>query len=284
MNPFELKHKIHTVSNIHHVVHSMETLSTMRIIQLRKQAETRKAYLSELETILFSFLHIVPTEITQNVLLQPTKMKLSLLVLVTSDRGFCGSMNQQLLGIARNHVRSIPSLVISIGKKAGNTLIKENVPVIGMISKNLEKTDLSFSQNLASDIVRGFLNFEFDSVFFGYMEFRNLISQRPIVRQVLPIVDQSASYSALRYDYESVYLLPSPKSVFSSLVHKYIDALVYSILIDAATSEQAIRMISMKNASENAEDMIQSMQKKYQKIRQEKITNELIELNNDYLN
>jgi F-type H+-transporting ATPase subunit gamma len=155
MNPFELRHKIHTISNIHHVVHSMETLSTMRIIQLRKQAETRKSYLSELEAILFSFLHIVPTEITQNVLLQPTKRKLSLLVLVTSDRGFCGSMNQQLLGIARYHVRKTPSLVISIGKKAGNTLIKENMPVIGMISQNLEKTDLTFSQNLASNNVGG---------------------------------------------------------------------------------------------------------------------------------
>ncbi len=281
MNPFELQQKIHTVKNIHHVVHSMETLSTMRIMQLRKQADTRKAYLRELETILFSFLHIVPPAITQNFLLQPTKMKQSLLVLVTSDRGFCGSMNQQLLGIARNHIRSHPTVVISIGKKAGNTLLKEGVPVVGMIAKMLEKTDLTFSQNLTSDIVKGFLNQEFDSVFFGSMEFRNLISQKPTVKQVLPVVDQSQKYSSLRYDYESVYLLPSPKKVFSKLVHKYMDAMIYSILIDAATAEQAIRMISMKSASDNAEEMIQTMQKKYQKIRQEKITNELIELNND---
>ena len=281
MNPFELKHKIHTVRNIHHVVHSMETLSTMRIIQLRKQAEMRKNYLFELESILFSFLHIVPTEITQNVLLKPTKMKKSLLVLVTSDRGFCGNMNQQLLGGARVHLKKIPSVVISIGRKAGNTLIKENFPVIGMISQTLEKTDLAFSQNVASDIIQGFMNQTYDSVFFGYMEFRNLISQRPIMRQVLPITNPEKEYATLRYDYESVYLLPSPKSVFSKLVRKYMDAVIYSILIDAATSEQAIRMISMKNASENAEGMIQSMQKQYQKIRQEKITNELIELYND---
>jgi len=190
-------------------------------------------------------------------------------------------MNQQLLGIARNHIRSHPTVVISIGKKAGNTLLKEGVPVVGMIAKMLEKTDLTFSQNLTSDIVKGFLNQEFDSVFFGSMEFRNLISQKPTVKQVLPVVDQSQKYSSLRYDYESVYLLPSPKKVFSKLVHKYMDAMIYSILIDAATAEQAIRMISMKSASDNAEEMIQTMQKKYQKIRQEKITNELIELNND---
>jgi F-type H+-transporting ATPase subunit gamma len=156
--------------------------------------------------------------------------------------------------------------------------IKEGYPVVAMISKTLEKTDLTFAQDLASDIVRGFLNEEYDAVYFSYMEFKNLVVQKPVIRQVLPIIDTKSKDMSLRYNYESVYLLPSPKEVFSRLVRKYMDAIIYSLLLDAAASEQAIRMISMKNATENADEMIQSMQKKYQKIRQEKITRELIEL------
>lgn len=278
MNPFELKQKIKTVQNIHHVVHSMETLATMRIIQLRKLAELRKHYLNDLETILFSFLSIVPPHVTHNVLLTPTEAKKPLLVTVTSDRGFCGNMNQQVMGLSRAHLKKKPSIVISIGRKTGNMFIKEGYPVVAMISKTLEKTDLTFAQDLASDIVRGFLNEEYDAVYFSYMEFKNLVVQKPVIRQVLPIIDTKSKDMSLRYNYESVYLLPSPKEVFSRLVRKYMDAIIYSLLLDAAASEQAIRMISMKNATENADEMIQSMQKKYQKIRQEKITRELIEL------
>jgi F-type H+-transporting ATPase subunit gamma len=282
MNPVELKQKIKTVKNIHHVVHSMETLATMKIIQVRKKADLRKAYLHELENILFSFLSIVPQKITKNVLLAPTKVKNPLIVAVTSDRGFCGTMNQQLIATTRHYLRdNNRASVISIGKKAGNVFLKEDFPVLAMISQSLEKVDLHFSQSLASDIVRGFLNNEYDAVYFCYMQFTNLVSQKPIIKQILPIVKNSDEAFDLRYNYESVYLLPSPKEVFSKLVRKYLDALVYSVLLEAAASEQAMRMISMKNATENADEMIQSMQKKYQKIRQERITLELIELHNE---
>ena len=281
MNLVKLKKKIKTIKNIHNVVHSMETLATMKIMQVRKQAELRKSYFRELEDILFSFLSIVPHDITQNVLLTPTKMKNPLLVVVTSDRGFCGNMNQQVIGLSRTYLRNNISSVISIGKRAGNIFIKEDFPVIAMISQSLEKVNLHFTQSLASDIIRGFLNQEYDSVFFCYMQFKNLISQKPVIKQILPIIKTSDDNYALRYNYEFVYLLPSPKEVFSKLVRKYMDAVIYSLLLDAAASEQAMRMISMKSATENAEEMVQDMQKKYQKIRQERITLELIELHNE---
>ena len=281
MNSMEVRAKMKSVANINHIVHSMETMATMKIMKLRSDAEKRKIYSQTLQQILSGILSLLTEEIPENKLLNTSKQFYQPLLLVfSSDRGFSGNMNPMLLGQSREYLRiNQKARVLSIGKKVGNSLIKEGFNVVAMIDKRLENVDFHFAQNLASDIVKGFLNQEFDSVYVSYMEFSNILKQKPVIRKIIPIEKiPTITESNKKFPYESYIISPSTKSIFSFLVRKYMDAIVFQMLLEAAASEQAIRMMSMKSASENAAKVLQKMQTDYQKMRQEKITRELIEL------
>jgi F-type H+-transporting ATPase subunit gamma len=282
MNSMELRAKMKSVANISHIVHSMETMATMKIMKLRTDAEKRKIYSQTLQQILSGMINLLTEELPENKLLDTkTKDKQALLLLFSSDRGFSGNMTPMLLGQSREFLRLRPGTrVLCIGKKAGNTLIKENFNVLAMVDKKLENVDFYFAQSLASDVVKGFLNQEFDSVYVSYMEFTNILKQRPVIRKIIPIekIPTITTESKKIFPYESYIISPSPKSIFSFLVRKYMDAIVFQMLLEAAASEQAIRMMSMKSASDNAEKVLHKMKTDYQKMRQEKITRELIEL------
>lgn len=281
MNSMEIRAKMKSVANINHIVHSMETMATMKIMKLRSDAEKRKIYSHTLQQILSGILSLLTEEVPENKLLDTSrKNNHPLLLIFSSDRGFCGNMNPMLIGQSRDFLRNTEKArVLSIGKKVGDTLIKEGFNVVAMIDKRLENVDFYFAQNLASDIVKGFLNQEFDSVYVSFMEFTNILKQKPVIRKIIPIEKiPTITDSKKLFPYDSYIISPSTKSIFSFLVRKYMDAIVFQMLLEAAASEQAIRMMSMKSASENAEKVFHKMQTDYQKMRQEKITRELIEL------
>lgn len=285
MNFMEIRSKMKTVSNIHHIVHSMETLATMKIIKLRADVEKRKIYSTTLQQLLSGLITLLSKDLPENALLDSnSKENRSLILLFTSDRGFCGNMNPILIGQTRTFLRErANSRVICIGKKAGNALIQEGFNVLALVDKRLENADFLFAQNLASDVVNGFLNQTYDSVYVSYMSFQNILIQKPTIRKILPIekISQEKRTTKYHHDYESFIISPNPKAIFSFLARKYVDAIMYQILLEAATSEQAIRMMSMRSASENADKVFQKMKQDYQKMRQEKITRELIELSSN---
>jgi len=285
MNFMEIRSKMKSVSNIHHIVHSMETLATMKIIKLRTDVEKRKIYSTTLQRILSGITSLLSEDLPENALLESNKQeKRSLVLLFTSDRGFCGNMNPMLIGQTRTFLREKPnSRIICIGKKAGNTIIQEGFNVLALIDKRLENVDFHFAQNLASDVVKGFLNQEYDSVYVSYMAFHNILIQKPTLKKIIPIEKLSQEVKTTKYhhDYESFIISPNSKAIFSFLARKYLDAIMFQILLEAATSEQAIRMMSMRSASDNAEKVFLKMKQDYQKMRQEKITRELIELSSN---
>jgi F-type H+-transporting ATPase subunit gamma len=280
MNPLEVRSKIKTISGIYHMVHSMETLATMKIMQLRSLSEERKVYAEKIRDMLSMLTQILPPEIPENALLyERARIKNVLLTVITSDRGFCGSMNSDILNLSRSFLKeNSRARIITIGVKAGNILMNEGYNVLAIISEKLEGVDLDFSKRLASDIVKGYLNEEFDEVYFAFMDFTNIVTQTPEILKIIPLQESASDKFLSRYPYEHFIFSPEPKVIFKELVRKYVDAFIYRILLDTAASEQAIRMMSMRNASENASNVLESLRKKYQKLRQEKITRELIEL------
>ena len=279
MNLLEIRSKIKTIDSIYHMVHSMESLATMKIMHFRTLSQERKIYAEKIRKMLLNLTEILPPEIPENALLyRRDKIKNILITVLTSDRGFCGTMNTDILYLSRDFLKQNPNArVITIGVKAGNTLINEGYNVIAVTNKKLEEVDLNFSQNLASDIVKGYLNEEFDEVYFAFMDFVNIVTQTPTILKIIPLKERFEKYSS-KYPYEHFIFSPEPKIIFKELVRKYVDTFVYRILLDTAASEQAMRMMSMRSASDNALRMQKNLKKQYQKLRQEKITQELIEL------
>lgn len=263
------------------MVHSMETMATMKITKLRALSEERKIYADKIREMLLMKTQILPPEITENAILyRREKIRNILLTIITSDRGFCGSMNNDILNLSRNFLKKkTGTRIITIGVKAGNILINEGFNVLAIINERLEEIDLEFSKKIASDIVKGYLNEEFDEVYFAFMDFKSIVSQAPDIIRIIPLQDEISEESYKKmYPYEHFIFSPEPKVIFKELARKYVDTFIYRILLDTAASEQAMRMISMHNASDNASNMLENLKKRYQKLRQEKITRELIEI------
>jgi len=257
----------------------METLATMKIMHFRTLSQERKIYAEKIRKMLLNLTEILPPEIPENTLLHGRgKINNVLITVLTSDRGFCGSMNTDILDLSKDFLKQNPNArVITIGSKAGNALMNEGYNVFAIINKKLEEVDLNFSKNLASDIVKGYLNEEFDEVYFAFMDFENIVTQIPTILRIIPL-EKRIEKPLSKFPYEHFIFSPEPKIIFKDLARKYVDTFVYRILLDTAASEQAMRMMSMRSASDNAFRMQKNLKKKYQKLRQEKITRELIEL------
>jgi len=281
VNPVELRGKMKTVKNIYHVVRSMETLATMKIMKLRGDAEKRKLYASSLHGILTEMHPLLSDISPENALLYTGLVeKKPLLLVITSDRGFSGNMNALVISQARHFLQSHPSASsIVIGRKASNQLEKDGFPPIATVDRRLDNITFTSAQHITSDLVKSYLKGFFDSVYISYMSFENILKQKPVTIKLLPI-EKSNQIKKSRYQYpiESFTILPDLIKVFKALVRKYLDAMLFRVLLEAAASEQAIRMVSMKSASDNAEEVFNQIKQKYQKMRQEKITRELIEL------
>lgn len=282
MNPVELRGKMKTIRNIYHVVKSMETLATMKIMKLRGDAEKRKLYAQSLFELLLEIfpmlLHIEP----ENALLSHgSHDKRALLLVITSDRGFSGNMNALVTSQAKHFLKSHPnSSSIVIGRKAGALFEKEGLNLTAVIDLRLDTISFTHAQTITSDLVKSYLKGYFDSVHIAYMSFENILKQHPVIIKLLPIEKRPALEKKSKYIYpiESYEVVPDTVSVFKAIVRKYLDAMLFRVLLEAAASEQAIRMVSMKSASDNAEQVFNQVKLKYQKMRQEKITRELIEL------
>lgn len=281
MNPVELRGKMKTVKNIYHVVKSMETLATMKIMKLRGDAEKRKLYASSLHNILTEMYPLLSDIPPENALLYTgAGEKKPLLLIVTSDRGFSGNMNVLVMNQARHFIQShLNTNSIVIGRKASLQLDKEGFQQLATVDMRLDTVTFSRAQHITSDLVKSYLRGYFDSVYISYMSFENILKQKPVTIKLLPIEKRLVpKKSGYYFPIESFVILPDLKKVFKALVRKYLDAMLFRVLLEAAASEQAIRMVSMKSASDNAEEVFNQIKQKYQKLRQEKITRELIEL------
>ena len=132
---------------------------------------------------------------------------------------------------------------------------------------------------ISRSTIDGFETAKYDEVYVGYSQFVNLMRQEPTLLRILPIAPEdyeteaASAYQQVDYIYE-----PDPDGVLSTLLPRFIEAQVYRALLESIASEHSARMIAMRNATENAEEILQDLTLTYNKVRQTAITNEVIEI------
>jgi F-type H+-transporting ATPase subunit gamma len=216
--------------------------------------------------------------------------KRSLLMVVTSDRGFCGAFNSNVIRAAVEHINKQmatpsgpePVGLACVGKKGIDFFSKR--PQYTIREKRLgifNQLVYAEAQSLARSLVAGYLAGEYDRVEIIYNEFKNVAQQRIVVEQFLPVPAEVAKeeekkgkhHQATDYIYE-----PSPEKILGALVPKYLDFQVWRVLLESYAAETGARMAAMENATENASELILSLQLAYNKARQAAITKELLEV------
>jgi F-type H+-transporting ATPase subunit gamma len=212
----------------------------------------------------------------------PRELRRVAIVVVTADRGLCGSFNSNLIKAAVHRMESAYSgwnaegrvTVFCVGKKGAEYFGKRAYRVGERFVGLFNALEYAGAQRIARMLMQRYLAGEFDRVEIIYNEFKSISQQKIVVEQFLPVAgDDDAAPEPVDYIYE-----PGRAAILAALLPQHLQFQVWKVLLESNASEQAARMTAMENATENANDLIGSLQLQYNKARQASITKELLEI------
>lgn len=211
------------------------------------------------------------------------------IVLITSDRGLAGAYNSNIirrtLRFMRENSREEARL-IAVGRKGRDLMIRFGRKVVAEFTDLPPRPSALDIAPIARLAIDGFLSGEFDEVYLAYTDFINTLSQDPTIRLLLPIrpgqieskvmseyLGQEQTMSKAEYIYE-----PSPEMLLDTILPRFTELQVYQAVLEARASEESARMVAMRNATDNANDLIGDLTLTYNKARQDAITKEMLDI------
>lgn len=272
-----LRRKVKTIQNITHIVHSMETLSMVKIRALQDKSLRLKPYTEELNNILMELVKRLPNEYLNHPLVKEREIYKTGVLVFTADLGFCGSYNLQIMETLKKFIgdkKSQNLVFYSVGSYAQRYLSSNNFNIRKKYIKFLEDTSFSNAKLLARDLLDDFLNYYMDELFVIYFDFINIAKQEVRIKKLLPLIPIS-----LEEKKEEFFLfLPSLSEILDPLLMDIFETQIHQIMLDSAASEQAFRRFAMKRAHENAQKIYSKLLFQLNQLRQNQITRELLDI------
>lgn len=204
------------------------------------------------------------------------------IIIVTSDKGLCGSFNANISKEARDLARKCQSegkevKVFCIGKKGCDFMRKNNFEVVDRKTNVMNNFDFELALDIGNNIIDKYLAAELDEVHIVYGQFVNMVKQVASSAQILPVVPESGE-GGEDVDSGEFIFEPSVEGLLAELLPKYVKVQIYRGLLDTSASEHAARMNAMDNATKNCDEMVDNLTLVYNKARQASITTELMDI------
>lgn len=277
----EIRNRITSVGSTMQITSAMKMVSAAKlkraqdaIVQMRPYAEKLQEILGNLSATL---------DISDNAYAESRAVNNVLIVAVTSNRGLCGGFNNNIIKRVSHLVNveyaNANPRVLCLGKKIKDTYKKTSVYYINDELAPVEDifSALSFENAaiIANDLMKRFVNKEFDKVVVVYNKFVNAATQNVVTEQILPIVknEQEGSTATTDYIFE-----PSKQEIVEDLIPKSLKIQLFKALLDSSAAEHGARMTAMHKATDNATELQRSLKLSYNKARQAAITNEILEI------
>ncbi len=279
-NTREVKQRINTAGNIAKITKAMEMVSASKMRKAQQQALLSRNYSKALNQSLQILAPMVDEAL--HPLLKKGSSDRSLALVIATDRGLCGSLNQTLFKELTAWLKAHPkSELVTVGKKAMLFCQFYGLPIFAQFNDLPDTISINDVQPIVTLISKEFLENRAHEVEIFYMDFVNTLIQKPFHTQLLPIAQVSSTKTAeeLAEPKKTEYLFePSPQAIFNNLLPYYVENTVYQAFLEAKASEHSARMVTMKNASENADELIDELKLIFNKQRQASITNELLDI------
>ncbi len=275
----QLKGRIRSVKNTKQITKAMQMVAASKMRRAQESTKSSSPYTHTANEILASLANQGVT--SEHPLFQVREVKKRLLIVVTSDKGLAGAYNSNVLKMFVRELKAddkagIETTTVAVGRKIAQFASRLKDTAVGGIYENLP--DQPTGSELASIIdsaVDVFELGEVDAVDMIYTEFVSSMTQVPVVKRLLPAGHTEAEISdnVLEAKYE-----PSAAAVLEGIVRRLVEAQLYQALLDARASEHSMRMLAMKNATDNASDLAEDLTLAMNKARQAAITQELAEI------
>ncbi len=272
----EFKRRIRSIKNTMQVTKAMKMVSAARLRRAQDRIIAGRPFALTTSKVLASLAARANSEM--HPLLVQRDIKKVELVLVTSDRGLCGSFNANAIKAASVFLgqHSPETLnVMTVGRRGRDFVRRRKLKVTSEWLDVFRNLEFSTARLIGDDLVRRYIDGEIDAVYVAYNEFKSVVSQRPVVEQILPIprAELVAAGEGEDYIYE-----PEPESLFDEILPGYVRVQVWRALMESAAAEHAARMTAMDSATKNAKDLTEALTLHLIRVRQASITTAIIEV------
>jgi F-type H+-transporting ATPase subunit gamma len=274
----EIQRRIRSVTNMSQVTRAMEMVSAAKMRKAQQRVLASRPYSERLEAVIadLASLNLDPEHAATFPLLQQREVKRAALIVITPDRGLNGALNSNIVRRATRYIlteANVPVEVIAAGKKGRDFMVRTRQDVVASFVGLGDNVTLDDVRPIADVAVADFYTGKVDAVYIVFAQFVNTLTQRPEVRQILPITEPAEVGTYTDYIFE-----PSPEAVLTDLLPRYIDIQLYQAILESTASEHSARMVAMRAASDNAKELAADLRLSLNKARQAQITREVSEI------
>jgi F-type H+-transporting ATPase subunit gamma len=272
----DIRRRIGAVKNIKQITRAMQFVAASKLKRAQDATLASRPYSEKLDEVLADLAAVLGAADHPLLAERPEGGK-RLIVLVTTDRGLAGPLNTNTIRYASREILEHPGdlTVVTVGRKGRDAMRRAGVPLEAHFAGFGDRPSFADVLPLARLITDDFLAGTYGRVDIIYSRFVSTLVQKPDMFQLLPIraTDDTEGIPGNQFIFE-----PNAAAVLEQLVPRYVATRLFQAVLEAKASEESSRMVAMKNATENAEDLIEDLTLSYNKVRQANITREMIEI------
>jgi len=279
-SPRDILRRIRGIRSTQQITKAMEMVAAVKLNRVRLQAENSRPYVTSISKIMRALCSSA-TDIDHPLFVaRPVKKRL--LVVITSDRGLCGTFNANVINAAKSLLEEqtdVTTSLITIGRKGLDALQRTGCAIEKSYDVPWGDAVASQVRMINSYLTEAFQTERVDAVSLLYSRFDNVLKYVPTVVQHLPIPRLGAEEQKAMFTWAVTFLVePSMEEIAEQLIPRYLETQLYHAIIESLASEHAARMVAMRNANDNAAEVIDALTLSYNKARQATITRELIDI------
>jgi len=271
-----LRRRIRSIQGTTKIVRAMEMVATAKMRRTQQRALAGRPYTEKIRQVIADL--AIEPRVRGKILplLEKREVKKIALLHIGTDRGLCGGLNTNLNRLVAEFIlqQKVPVTVITVGRKARTFARIAKLDVRAEFSGISDRATMQDTMPISRVVIDDYSKGEVDWIYLAYPDFISTMVQKPTIQTLLPI--EPAKYppgQVAEYIYE-----PDPFSVLNALLPRFVEMEIYHAILELIASEQSARMVAMRNAGDNAEELIKDLTLSLNKVRQEMITKEICDI------
>ena len=282
----EMRLRIKSVKNISQVTRALEAVSAAKVRKAIQALTATRSYATKAWQVLRHITNQPGTGNLHPLLTTRANPKNALVIVMTADRGLAGAYNTNVIRYVLQQFDKyrLPVKYITVGRKGRDLLLRMRKPVLADFSNLPSAPKFSAVSAIGRLVVDDFIKGEVDEVFLIYTDFVSMARQVTTMKKLLPLEIENAGQlvqayeqphagPAAAYEFE-----PDQKEILDEMIPRFTALQIYQAILESQASEHAARMIAMRNATDNAKELVGALQLEYNKVRQQTITNDILDI------
>ncbi len=284
----DIRRRIRSVKNTAQITKAMQMVASSKMRRAQERVEQARPYAEQLRDLVSRLARSSGEDVGEGVaLLKQRPVHTIGFIVMTPDRGLCGALPSNINRKAAQTAQEMRATAVeqgerpmtefvAVGRKGRDFVLRSHLPLLAEFTNYGDKPTINDASAIARVAVDAFLKGEVDAVYIVYAKYVNMVTQQPVSVQLLPVqppTGEEITQKTIEYLYE-----PDPHTIYEALLPRYVDVLVYQALLETIASFYSAQMVSMKNATDNAKELVDDLTLTYNKARQSAITTQILEV------